>query len=466
MKTVQLHVASQVISGDLDTPVSAYLKLAPVPGVLLESVVGGEAVARHSVIGFDPIVEYVADSNGVAIQTSIQSRYVQGNPVSIIQADFSRYQLVHAIGGFPQGLMGYLSWEIIALIEKVQLQQKPGVGLDLGRFFLPGSMVVFDHATRTILVVGLSSQSESEAINRVEYAISKLASPLSQIARSVIPPSKDVFDHVQSAVGYTQFVDMVNRAKGHIREGDVFQLVVSQRFELESKKHPFDVYRDLRLINPSPYMFFFDFGQGQLIGSSPEILVRLDQGVAHLRPIAGTRPRDHDLDPIKEARLIDDLLADEKEVAEHIMLVDLGRNDLVLVCESVSVSYMLSIEKYSHVMHIVSHVQGKLQSGISAFDLLRATFPAGTVSGAPKVRAISLIDEIEPTQRGVYAGSVGYVDFSGNMDMCIAIRTAICVGGVYYVQAGAGVVADSDPYTEFVETQNKARGILSACYGG
>ncbi|NBV42137.1 anthranilate synthase component I family protein, partial [bacterium] len=269
----------------------------------------------------------------------------------------------------------------------------------------------------------------------------------------------------ESSMSEADFHAMVNRAKDHIREGDVFQLVLSQRFAVKSGKSPFEVYRHLRLINPSPYMFYFNFGSYQIVGSSPEILVKLEDRTAHLRPIAGTRPRDPGRDSKVEQGIIDELLSDEKERAEHVMLVDLGRNDLGRVCETVRVSDMMTIERYSHVMHIVSHVDGRLRDAVTPFELIKATFPAGTVSGAPKVRAIQLIDEIEPIARNLYAGALGYIDFRGNMDLCITIRTAVHVDGTFYVQAGAGLVADSDPATEYAESQNKARGVIMACGG-
>jgi anthranilate synthase component 1 len=312
-------------------------------------------------------------------------------------------------------------------------------------------------------IVVLSQKWQGYGEQEMDRILTLLNTPLTDSIREVTLSDGDIFDHVTSTVTRSQFHEMVNQAKFHIREGDVFQLVLSQRFEVKSAKRPFDVYRDLRLINPSPYMFFFEFGHYQLVGSSPEILVKLDRGMAHLRPIAGTRPRDPVGNLHQESEVVAELLADEKECAEHVMLVDLGRNDLGRVCESVAVTDMMGIEKYSHVMHIVSHIEGKIKSGMTAFELFKATFPAGTVSGAPKVRAIELINEIEPTTRGVYSGAVGYVDFSGNMDMCIAIRTAVAINGSYFVQAGAGLVADSDPDTEYQESQNKARGVLSAC---
>ena len=466
MPVTPILVVTQTISGDLDTPVSAYLKLAPTPGFLFESVVGGESVARYSIIGCRPLVEYRAVSDGVHISSGRDSHFVAGNPIDVIQTDFDRYQPNESGGPFPNGLFGFFAWEIIGQIEKIQCREKPGLGIPLGEFFIPGTLVVFDHAKRVIVIVAMSIGDAAEAHAEIDRVLQRLNSPSHGIPRSVVPVAGDVFDHVTASMTPDQFKESVRRAGDHIRDGDVFQLVLSLRFQVESAKLPFDAYRDLRLINPSPYMFFFDFGSYQIVGSSPEILVKLTDGLATLRPIAGTRPRDPQKDPRREEALIEELLADEKEVAEHVMLVDLGRNDLGRVCQSVAVTEMMGIEKYSHVMHIVSHVEGRVREGTSAFALLKATFPAGTVSGAPKVRAVALIDEIEPTARGVYSGAVGYVDFGGNMDVCIAIRTAVAKDGIYYVQAGAGLVADSDPDTEYKECQNKARGVLTACVEG
>jgi len=461
-----ISIVTRIISGDLDTPVSAYLKLAPQPGFLFESVVGGETVARYSIIGLNPMVSYEATESGVHVTVDGTTRFVEGNPIAVIQSDFAHYHPTRSAGPFPNGLFGFFTWEIIGQIEKIKWTPKPGLGLPLGRFFIPGTLVVFDHAKRVMTIVAVSLAGEHEAHLTVDRVLELLQSDTQAAPRPIPKQNGDVFDQVTASLTPDEFKQSVRRAGDHIRDGDVFQLVLSLRFQVASNKAPFDAYRDLRLINPSPYMFFFDFGDYQLIGSSPEILVKLTDGVATLRPIAGTRPRDPKRDPHREALLIEELLADQKEVAEHVMLVDLGRNDLGRVCESVAVTEMMGIEKYSHVMHIVSHVEGRVRDGLNGFDLLRATFPAGTVSGAPKVRAVELIDEIEPTVRGLYSGAVGYVDFGGNMDLCIAIRTAVAKDGVFYVQAGAGLVADSDPDTEYRECQNKARGVLTACVQG
>lgn len=457
---INVSITTRTVSGDFDTPVSAYLKLAPTPGFLFESVVGGESVARYSIIGLRPLVGYTAQSDGVAINRDGVTEFISGNPISVIQSDFMRYVPTETLP-FPSGLFGFFSWEIIANIEKIICRDKPGLGLPLGQFFIPGTMVVFDHAKRVIVLVAITRDGSGDA--EIDRVLAMLRAPSQASARPVLQPVGDVFDHVTASVSQAAYTDMVRRAGHHIHEGDVFQLVLSLRFEIESQKLPFDAYRDLRLINPSPYMFFFDFGEYQMVGSSPEILVKLANGVANLRPIAGTRPRDPERNVDREAAVVAELLSDDKEVAEHVMLVDLGRNDLGRVCKKVAVTEMMEIEKYSHVMHIVSHVEGDICDGLTAFDLFKATFPAGTVSGAPKVRAMELIDEMEPTSRGIYSGAVGYIDFNGDMDVCIAIRTAVATNGHFYVQAGAGLVADSDPETEYRECQNKARGVITAC---
>ncbi|NDC83082.1 anthranilate synthase component I [bacterium] len=459
----QLHVRTQTISGDLDTPVSAYLKLAPSPGFLLESVVGGESVARYSIIGCLPVVEYIASPDGVSIIEGSKQHIVRGKALDIIESEFNQIRPTDPVGPFPNGLFGYANWEIIDQIETIHLTDKPGIELPLARYMIPGALIVFDHAKRTITIVAQSLTSMAACDDIIAKILDQLNQPSRASRRPAMTQSLPRFDSVHTSVSYDEFESMVKRSASHIHDGDVFQMVLSLRFEVESTKHPFDAYRDLRLLNPSPYMFYFDYTDYQLVGSSPEILVKLTHGHAHLRPIAGTRPRDPNRDPVREDALVKDLLADDKEVAEHIMLVDLGRNDLGRVCETVRVTEMMTIEKYSHVMHIVSHVEGKLRPSLNGFDLFKATFPAGTLSGAPKVRAMELIDSIEPTRRGVYGGAVGYFDFSGDMDVCIAIRTALAHNGRFYVQAGAGLVADSHPETEYNEAKNKASGVIAAC---
>jgi anthranilate synthase component I len=332
-----------------------------------------------------------------------------------------------------------------------------------GIFLLADTIIAFDHARRNLSLIANVLDGDVESVNRkLDEIESRIHAPLPPSQPREIGPSK-----TRSNMTQGRFEDMVRDAKEHIAVGDIFQVVLSQRFTRETDVEPFDVYRAVRRLNPSPYMFFFDFGLVDdeplfIVGSSPEMFVRLEGRTASLRPIAGTRPRGADSNA--DAALAVELLADPKERAEHVMLVDLGRNDLGRVCEygTVKVSDFFTIEKYSHVMHIVSHVEGKLQPELTAFDLVRASFPAGTVSGAPKVRALEIISELEPDARGAYAGMVGYFGFDGNMDTCLALRTMVARGNTFNVQAGAGIVSDSDPTTEFNETVNKASAMLKA----
>ncbi len=332
-----------------------------------------------------------------------------------------------------------------------------------GIYLLADTVIAFDNVRRTIfLIANVLDGDEAEAEAKLDVLAASIAEPLPEAGEQAIALSGTM-----SNLRREEFEAMVTEAKEHIAAGDIFQVVLSQRFTRKSTADPFDVYRALRRLNPSPYMFFFDFGpvDGEplyLIGSSPEMFVRLEDGTASLHPIAGTRPRGED--PAADAALADDLLADPKERAEHVMLVDLGRNDLGRVCEygTVKVSDFFNIERYSHVMHIVSHVEGKMRPGLTAFDLIRAAFPAGTVSGAPKVRALEIIAELEPDARGAYAGMVGYFGFDGSMDTCLAIRTLVKRGDAFSVQAGAGIVADSNPANEYQETINKAGALLRA----
>jgi anthranilate synthase component 1 len=330
-------------------------------------------------------------------------------------------------------------------------------------YLLADTVVAFDHARRSLSLIANVLDGDVQAAERkLDEIQARIQQPLPAPETCEMVPSVS-----RSNLSQEHFETMVREAKEHIAAGDIFQVVLSQRFSRETSASPFDVYRAVRRLNPSPYMFFFDFGDldGEpfyLVGASPEMFVRLEDGIASLRPIAGTRPRG--ADPATDAALAEELLADPKERAEHVMLVDLGRNDLGRVCKygTVNVSEFFTVERYSHVMHIVSHVEGQLKPDLTAFDLVRASFPAGTVSGAPKVRALEIISELEPDPRGAYAGMVGYFGFDGNMDTCLAIRTMVGHGNTFSVQAGAGIVADSDPATEYQETVNKATAMLRA----
>lgn len=469
------------INADLETPVSLYLKLrGDGASFLLESVEGGERIARYSFIGVQPRAEYILRDGQVEVKENGDCHTIQleGDPTRFLQEEMSRFSSEHLPNAprFTGGLVGYLGYESVRYFEPT-LQSKflrPERSEPLGErsrsapipdgiYLLADTVVAFDHARRSIFLIANVLDGDAEAANqKLDQIAERIAQPLPAASKTSIMPSE-----IHSNLTRDAYETMVSDAKEHIAAGDIFQVVLSQRFTRETNVEPFDVYRSVRRLNPSPYMFFFDFDlvDGEplfIVGSSPEMFVRLEGRTASLRPIAGTRPRGADAEA--DTSLAKDLLADPKERAEHVMLVDLGRNDLGRVCEygTVKVSDFFTIERYSHVMHIVSHVEGTLRRGLTAFDLVRAAFPAGTVSGAPKVRAMEIISELEPDARGAYAGMIGYFGFDGAMDTCLAIRTMVGHGRTVSVQAGAGIVADSDPATEFQETVNKASAMLRA----
>ncbi|MBE0682162.1 MAG: anthranilate synthase component I [Anaerolineales bacterium] len=458
------------ISADLETPISVFMKLrGETSSFLLESVEGGERIARYSFIGIKPRAQYIIRGNEIEVIESDSSRVItldeNSDPTYFLQQEMSRFTF-KAQAGVPRfigGLVGYLGYESVRYFEPTL---RPGMkrgAIPDGIYLLADTVIAFDHARRSLSLIANVLDGDVESANR------KLDEIEARIHQSLPPAEKRNLQTSKTRSNMMQgrFEDMVRDAREHIAAGDIFQVVLSQRFTRETNVEPFDVYRAVRRLNPSPYMFFFDFGIVDdeplfIVGSSPEMFVRLEGRTASLRPIAGTRPRGADSNA--DAALAEELLADPKERAEHVMLVDLGRNDLGRVCEygTVKVSDFFTVEKYSHVMHIVSHVEGKLKADLTAFDLVRAAFPAGTVSGAPKVRALEIISELEPDPRGAYAGMVGYFGFDGNMDTCLAIRTMVGRGNTFSVQAGAGIVADSNPTTEFQETVNKASAMLKA----
>jgi len=456
------------LPSDLDTPVSVYLKLARAgsPSFLLESVTGGEQVGRYSFIGVDPKVVLVIRGHAIErIEAGVKTIINMDDPLEAIRAELNGYAVEHHpnLPRFIGGMVGYLGYETVQFFEpKLNL---PPSDLPDGIFLLADTIIAFDHARgRTLLMTTVTPSARAEAEEKLEALAQKISTP--QVAPTPNPfPAAS--REIRSNFTHDQFESLVNKAKEHIAAGDVFQVVLSQRLSRHTSASPFDIYRSLRRLNPSPYMFFFDFGNLideplHLIGASPEILTRLEGREAIVRPIAGTRKRGltHEEDRANEI----ELLADPKERAEHLMLVDLGRNDLGRVCKynTVNVSEFMAVERYSHVMHIVSHVSGELRDECDAYDLIRATFPAGTVSGAPKVRAMEIIGELEQRSRGVYAGLVGYIGFNASMDTCIAIRTMVMRGDVVNVQVGAGIVADSIPASEYDETMNKARALIKA----
>jgi anthranilate synthase component 1 len=453
-----------------------YLKLrGDGASFLLESVEGGERIARYSFIGVQPRAEYILRDGQVEIKDSNGTRTMQhdGDPTRFLQEEMSRFPAVRLPNAprFTGGLVGYLGYESVRFFEPILSEKmkresrntQHATRIPDGIYLLADTIVAFDHARRTIFLIANVLDGDTQAAEqKLDSIAARIHEPLPPAQKTNVKPSKVKASHTQGT-----YEDMVRSAKEHIVAGDIFQVVLSQRFSRETNVEHFDVYRAVRRLNPSPYMFFFDFGLVDdeplyIVGSSPEMFVRLEGRTASLRPIAGTRPRGADGDA--DASLAKDLLADPKERAEHVMLVDLGRNDLGRVCEygTIKVSDFFTVEKYSHVMHIVSHVEGTLRPELTAFDLVRAAFPAGTVSGAPKVRAMEIIAELEPDARGAYAGMIGYFGFDGAMDTCLAIRTMVGRGDTVSVQAGAGIVADSNPTTEYQETVNKASAMLKA----
>jgi len=475
--TLTPHANSHVIvtrelATDLETPVSVYLKLSAgtAPSFLLESVTGGEQVARYSFIGVSPSVALVLRGRTIERHTHGEITNYQlppdVDPLDSLRAELAGYAVANHLPGLPRfigGMVGYLGYETVQFFEPTL--NLPKTDLPDGIFLLADTVIAFDHTRgRTLLMTTMPVEEQEAAQGKLDALAERLKAPPPALTPAPSPKGRG---EIKSNVSREVFEENVRKAKEYIAAGDIFQVVLSQRLSHETAAAPFDIYRSLRRLNPSPYMFFFDFGDlaGEplhLIGASPEILTRLEGGAAVVRPIAGTRPRGQTPAEDKANEL--DLLGDPKERAEHVMLVDLGRNDIGRVCEygTVKVTELMTIERYSHVMHIVSHVTGQLQAGRDAYDLIRATFPAGTVSGAPKVRAMEIIAELEREARGPYAGFVGYIGFDGSMDTCITIRTLQMRGQTVSVQAGAGIVADSTPLGEYEETMNKARALIKA----
>ncbi len=457
------------ILADTDTPVTAFLKLGGTPSFLLESVEGGEKWARYSFLGSRPSKVIKGRGNTVEIINGQKPPTVieSDNPVDLIKREISRYRPVE-IEGLPRffgGLVGYMGYDMVKFFEPIEEFKKDGLGLPDFFFMLTDTMLIFDSLRQKIKVLSNAhiednspEEAYREAEQKIDDIIAKLREPL-VLEDTASAPEKN---GISSNFSKQDFLIAVKKSKEYVMAGDIVQVVLSQRFERNATGDPFHIYRALRVINPSPYMYYLDIGNAKIVGSSPEILVRFEDGKILLRPIAGTRKRGETESADKA--LEEELKNDPKEIAEHIMLVDLGRNDVgkVATVGSVKVTELMTVERYSHVMHLVSNVEGNLKEGLDAFDVLAACFPAGTVSGAPKVRAMEIIEELEPTRRGPYAGAVGYFSYSGNMDTCITIRTLIIKDGKVYVQAGAGIVADSEPEKEYLETVNKAKGMMTA----
>ncbi|MBD9479297.1 anthranilate synthase component I [Pseudoxanthomonas sp. PXM02] len=466
----RIPVVREVLS-DLDTPLSVYLKLADAPHTyLFESVEGGERFGRYSIIGLP--VRRVATFRGHTLQIHDHGQLVEtrevADPFIEVEALRAAYAVPKLPGlpGFTGGLVGWFGFECIGYIEpRLATGDKPDeLGTPDILLMLSEEVAVFDNLKGRLYLIVHADPREPDAWERAQARLDELTGKLRQPGSYPTPITRDVLDESHFVSGFTHdgFIAAVEQSKEYIRAGDIFQVVLSQRLSVPFNARPVDVYRALRALNPSPYMYFLDVGDVQVVGSSPEILVRLENNEVTVRPIAGTRPRGktHDEDVALEA----ELLADPKERAEHLMLIDLGRNDTGRVSEAgtVQVGEQFVIERYSHVMHIVSEVTGKLLPGLSYADVLRATFPAGTVSGAPKIRALEVIRELEPIKRNVYAGSIGYIGWHGDADTAIAIRTAVIKDGRLHVQAGAGIVYDSDPEKEWDETMNKGRALFRA----
>ncbi|HVN87172.1 MAG TPA: anthranilate synthase component I [Candidatus Binatia bacterium] len=462
------------ILADLETPVSAFLKIDEGgDAFLLESVEGGEKWARYSFLGVAP--EVVLHSKGRTLTEaragqSPQERIVD-DPLTATREFLRRHQVVPVRGlpRFSGGLVGYLSYDIVRFIEK--LPERAVDDLDIPDLYLvlADTLLIFDNVAQKIKVVSHAhtAGSRDRAALRGAYdtACEKIQRLIDRLNRPVeIPRAPAIREPgpVGSNLTQEQYEAIVRKAKEYIVAGDIIQAVLAQRFECPLRAHPFNIYRCLRAVNPSPYMFFLRLGGHTVLGASPEVMVRLEGREVTVRPIAGTRPRG--TEEKQDAQFEHELVTDPKEIAEHIMLVDLGRNDIGRVARigTVEVTERLIVERYSHVMHLVSNVRGKLAEGLDCFDAFRATFPAGTLSGAPKVRAMEIIEELEPVRRGIYGGAVGYFDFSGNMDTCITIRTLVVAGQTVYIQAGAGIVADSVPELEHAECVNKARAVIHA----
>jgi anthranilate synthase component 1 len=471
--------------GDTLTPVSAFCKVQEEgPAFLFESVVGGERLGRYSFLGSGPFLQLQAHDRTVTTDDrGTLTTQEHPDPLRLLEEILAKYRAPH-VPGLPRfcgGAVGYAGYDTVRYVERLPHPPTDDRGLPDLCFALYDRMVIFDHVNKTVLAVahahvsedrGQRTEDSEEHLRRIyDAACGRVDQTVERLQRGAAGLQlTDIDADRRSPVGlnyrsnFTReaFEAAVVKSKEYIQAGDIFQVVLSQRLQTETRARPFDIYRALRVINPSPFMFYLDAGPVRLIGASPEIMVRVEGDKITVRPLAGTRPRGATEE--EDARLAAELAADPKERAEHIMLVDLGRNDVGRVARygTVQLSDLLSVERYSHVMHLCSNVTGQMVEGKTAFDALRSCLPAGTLSGAPKVRAMEIIDELEPHRRGPYGGAVGYADFSGNMDTCIALRTLVLKGQTAYIQAGAGVVADSVPAAEYAETLNKAMGLLRA----
>lgn len=473
------------LTGDTLTPVSAFCKLQEGDwSFLFESVVGGERIGRYSFLGAGPFRTFEAYGNRIRVRegTAPWRESESADPLHVLE-DLIAQCRAPQLPGLPRfcgGAVGYAGYDTVRYVERLPNAPPDDRKIPDLSFGFYDRMVIFDHAAKTILVVvnatglggsaarvpGFEKQAYDDACRRADQLVERLQRGVADIQLTDIDPRSSGREGprppVTSNYSRAEFEAAVEKAREYILAGDAFQIVLSQRFRTETRARPFDIYRALRVVNPSPFMFYVRAGEVTLVGASPEIMCRVENGVITNRPLAGTRRRGET--PDEDRALAEELLADPKERAEHIMLVDLARNDVGRVARigSVAIGDLLTVERYSHVMHLSSTVTGQLRPGLTAFDALRASLPAGTLSGAPKVRAMQIIDELEPHRRGPYGGAVGYVDFAGNMDTCIALRTMVLLGQTAYIQAGAGLVADSVPACEYEETVNKAKSLLRA----
>ena len=464
-----------VLPADLLTPVSAYLRIAQGArfSFLLESVEGGEQIARYTFAGAHPEEVFRFASGACVMEGRDRVVWEEKDPVSFLRNRMERFRPVRVPGLPPliAGAIGYFSYDMVRLIERLPKRLRDEIGLYDAMLMFYHGLIAFDHVRHRLWIVrnvftegpGTFQKKYRAAVREIRETRKLLEQPVAaENPKPARKPAKRAPLRVTSNFRRSEYLAAVRKCKNYIRAGDIFQVVLSQRFSAKTKAAPFDVYRELRALNPSPYLFFLQMNDVHVIGSSPEMLVKVQGRDVFYRPIAGTLPRGKD--EAEDQQLEKQMLASEKERAEHIMLVDLGRNDLGRVCDygTVKVEQLMTVERFSHVMHLVSSLRGRLREDVDCFDALMACFPAGTVSGAPKVRAMEIIEEFERARRGIYAGGVLYMDFAGNLDSCIALRTMVMKNGVAYVQAGGGIVADSTPEGEYQESVNKSRALLTA----
>jgi anthranilate synthase component I len=463
-----------VFSADLLTPVSAYLRLTQGSrySFLLESVEGGEKIARYTFAGANPEEIFRYAAGACVLESPNRMVWEERDPISFLREHMAKFRPVR-VPGLPllvAGAIGYFSYDMVRLIERLPKRLRDDIGLYDAMLMFYRGVIAFDHVQHRLWIVrnvyvegpGSLRAKYKAAVREIRRKRELLEVPVGGEKPQNQNKRSGRESKVSSNVKHSEYLAAVRRAKQYIRAGDIFQVVISQRFSAKTHAAPFDVYRELRALNPSPYLFYLQLNDVGVVGSSPEMLVKVQGKDVFYRPIAGTRRRGKN--EAEDLRLEHELLASEKERAEHIMLVDLGRNDLGRVCEygSVKVEKLMTVERYSHVMHLVSSLKGQLREDVDCFDALMSCFPAGTVSGAPKVRAMEIIEELEKTKRGIYAGGILYLDFAGNLDSCIALRTMLIKNGVAYVQAGGGIVADSTPQGEFDESVNKSKALLRA----